>query len=267
MSDVTPLRTQAYDPYGFSPLGLEQGALGFNGWSRQSIAGLYLLGNGYRAYNPALRRFLSPDSWSPFGRGEINSYVYCKCDPVNFQDDSGHMSGRERGRPVARNNHRRLNSTGSSSSDSTSRSSSPINLGHYSTHPIVRQRGGSPVNNAGQSPSPHRRSSSSAVIDMTPPEALQRVPVDIGSLSDFTDVFSRESLDGAGGNLSMQRPESAHLNSMINAGLGLDEELFLRNTDIRTTAGIQGGESLSSQTLESINRERMDQIKRKTGSQ
>ncbi|HFL2187189.1 hypothetical protein [Pseudomonas putida] len=86
-------------------------------------------------------------------------------------------------------------------------------------------------------------------------------------MSDFTDVFSRESLDGAGGNLSMQRPESAHLNSMINAGLGLDEELFLRNTDIRTTAGIQGGGSLSSQTLESINRERMDQIKRKTGSQ
>ena len=123
------------------------------------------------------------------------------------------------------------------------------------------------MNNAGQSPSPHRPSSSSAVIDMTPPEALQRVAVDIGSLSDFTDVFSRESLDGAGGNLSMQRPESAHLNSMINAGLGLDEELFLRNTDIRTTAGIQGGESLSSQTLESINRERMDQIKRKTGSQ
>lgn len=123
------------------------------------------------------------------------------------------------------------------------------------------------MNNAGQSPSPHRPSSSSAVIDMTPPEALQRVAVDIGSLSDFTDVFSRESLDGAGGNLSMQRPESAHLNSMINAGLGLDEELFLRNTDIRTTAGIQGGGSLSSQTLESINRERMDQIKRKTGSQ
>ncbi|MES3710485.1 hypothetical protein QC590_19905 [Pseudomonas putida] len=102
---------------------------------------------------------------------------------------------------------------------------------------------------------------------MTHPEALQRVPVDIGSLSDFTDVFSRVSLDGDGGNLSMQRPESAHLNSMINAGLGLDEELFLRSTDIRTTAGIQGGESLSSQTLESINRERMDQLKRKTGSQ
>ncbi|WP_454869812.1 RHS repeat-associated core domain-containing protein [Pseudomonas putida] len=97
---MTPLRTQAYDPYGFSPLGLEQGALGFNGWSKQSIAGLYLLGNGYRAYNPALRRFLSPDSWSPFGRGDINSYVYCKCDPVNFQDDSGHMPGRERGNVI-----------------------------------------------------------------------------------------------------------------------------------------------------------------------
>lgn len=262
MSDVTPLRIQPYDPYGFSPLGLKQGTLGFNGWSRQSIAGLYLLGNGYRAYNPALRRFLSPDSWSPFGRGEINSYVYCKCDPVNFQDDSGHMSGRARGRPVARNNHRRLNSTGSSSSDGSSRSRSPINRGLDPSHSRVGQ------NNAGQAPSSPRRSSSSAEIHMPPQEALQRVAVDLGSLSDLIGALSlAESVGGARSDLRMQHPESAHLNSMINAGLGLDEELFLRTTDVRTSAGIQGGGNLSDQTLESINRERVDQIKRKTGSQ
>ena len=34
------------------------------------------LGNGYRAYSPALRRFTCPDSESPFGGGGINPYVY-----------------------------------------------------------------------------------------------------------------------------------------------------------------------------------------------
>lgn len=268
MSDVTPLRIQAYDPYGFSPLGLKQGALGFNGWPRQSIAGLYLLGNGYRAYNPVLRRFLSPDSWSPFGRGEINSYAYCKCDPVNFQDDSGHMFGRQRGRLVARSNHRRLNSTGSFSSGGSSRSSSPINR---SLDPIHSTGG---QNNANQASSSPGRSSSYAGIDMTPPEALERVSLSSSSswsswsLSDRLEALSlADSPGGARSDLSMQRPESAYLNSMINIGLGLDEELFLRSVDVRTAAGIQGAASLPDQTLERINRERVGQLKRKTGSQ
>ncbi len=62
----------------------------------------------------------------------------------------------------------------------------------------------------------------------------------------------------------MQRPESAHLNSMINAGLGLDEELFLRSTDIPYDCGYTG-ELVSSQTLESINRERMEPTQKKNG--
>ncbi|MFU2326748.1 RHS repeat-associated core domain-containing protein [Pseudomonas sp. NFX98] len=41
--------------------------LGFNGQLREASFGWYLLGNGYRAYNPRLLRFHSPDSWSPFG--------------------------------------------------------------------------------------------------------------------------------------------------------------------------------------------------------
>lgn len=48
------------------------------------------LGNGYRAYSPALRRFTCPDSDSPFGIGGINPYVYCDHDPVNRTDPSGH---------------------------------------------------------------------------------------------------------------------------------------------------------------------------------
>lgn len=64
--------------------------LGFNGELRIPIGG-YLLGNGYRTYNPALMRFNSPDSLSPFEAGGLNSYSYCSGDPVNNIDPSGHM--------------------------------------------------------------------------------------------------------------------------------------------------------------------------------
>ena len=65
-------------------------ALGFNGQLREAKLGWYLLGNGYRAYNTRLMRFHSPDSWSPFGRGGLNAYMYCVGDPVNRVDPTGH---------------------------------------------------------------------------------------------------------------------------------------------------------------------------------
>ncbi|HCS44194.1 MAG TPA: hypothetical protein DIW52_15425, partial [Pseudomonas sp.] len=64
--------------------------LGFNGELREAQTCWYLLGNGYRAYNPRLMRFHSPDSWSPFGRGGLNPYMYCMGDPVNRSDPTGH---------------------------------------------------------------------------------------------------------------------------------------------------------------------------------
>ena len=66
-------------------------ALGFNGQLRERSLGWYILGNGYRAYNPVLMRFHSPDSWSPFGRGGLNAYMYCVGDPVNRVDPTGHV--------------------------------------------------------------------------------------------------------------------------------------------------------------------------------
>jgi RHS repeat-associated protein len=67
------------------------GKLGFNGQVFETHIGWYLLGNGYRAYNPRLMRFHSPDSWSPFRRGGLNPYMYCVGDPINYSDPTGHF--------------------------------------------------------------------------------------------------------------------------------------------------------------------------------
>jgi RHS repeat-associated protein len=84
-------QTQCFSPYGVQKHSLTN-TPGFNGERRDPLTGLTHLGNGYRAYNPQLMRFQAPDSISPFGKGGINSYVYCEDDPVNRSDPSGHMS-------------------------------------------------------------------------------------------------------------------------------------------------------------------------------
>ena len=83
--------SMAYNAYGHRPV--ENGLislLGFNGERADPVTGHYLLGNGYRAFNPVLMRFNSPDSWSPFERGGVNSYGYVSGDPVNLIDTDGH---------------------------------------------------------------------------------------------------------------------------------------------------------------------------------
>ena len=86
-------QANAYSPYGHRPA---EGGLfslaGFNGEQLDAVTGLYLLGNGYRAYSPTLMRFTSPDSMSPFGAGGLNAYAYCLGDPVNRIDPTGHIS-------------------------------------------------------------------------------------------------------------------------------------------------------------------------------
>lgn len=83
-------------PITYSPFGYRQpengllSLLGFNGERPDPVTGHYLLGNGYRAFNPVFMRFNSPDSLSPFGKGGINSYTYCLGDPVNLYDPDGH---------------------------------------------------------------------------------------------------------------------------------------------------------------------------------
>ncbi|MBV1813993.1 RHS repeat-associated core domain-containing protein [Pseudomonas viridiflava] len=78
----------AYSPHGHrAPL---NHLPGFNGEQPDPVTGHYLLGNGYRAYNPVLMRFNRPDKLSPFGKGGLNAYAYCAGDPVNRNDPSGH---------------------------------------------------------------------------------------------------------------------------------------------------------------------------------
>jgi RHS repeat-associated protein len=80
----------AYAPHGHHPAinGLLS-LLGFNGERPDPVTGCYLLGNGYRAFNPTLMRFNSPDSLSPFGKGGLNIYTYCFGDPINWNDQTG----------------------------------------------------------------------------------------------------------------------------------------------------------------------------------
>ncbi|WP_231985608.1 RHS repeat-associated core domain-containing protein [Pseudomonas vancouverensis] len=108
--------------------------LAFNGEFRDTHIGWYLLGNGYRAYNPTLMRFHSPDSLSPFGRGGLNAYMYCGGDPVSYSDPTGHM-------PLPKF-IRRLLSSGPAGSPSPTSSSPPSPLSrskpnNYTPSPIA----------------------------------------------------------------------------------------------------------------------------------
>lgn len=86
---VTQPATNAYSVYGHaSTASLRQ--LAFNAEHFDTATDGYMLGQGYRCYSPALMKFKSLDSWSPFGQGGINAYAYCTGDPVNRTDPSGH---------------------------------------------------------------------------------------------------------------------------------------------------------------------------------
>ncbi len=85
-------QAQAYTAYGYqAPTSGLHSLLGFAGERPDPVTGHYLLGNGYRAFNPVLMRFNSPDRLSPFGEGGVNAYAYCQGDPVNFNDSTGRM--------------------------------------------------------------------------------------------------------------------------------------------------------------------------------
>jgi RHS repeat-associated protein len=75
----------AYGDRGEKPGGSD---VAFAGELRDRETGWYLLGS-YRAYNPRLMRFHSPDASCPFGKGGLNAYAYGLGDPVNHVDPTG----------------------------------------------------------------------------------------------------------------------------------------------------------------------------------
>ena len=85
-------QAHAYTPFGHQSDSKEVTSVsGFNGERPDPVTEHYLLGQGYRAFNPMLMRFNIPDSLSPFGKGGINAYGYCGGDPLNRVDPTGHF--------------------------------------------------------------------------------------------------------------------------------------------------------------------------------
>lgn len=89
MSERTGSRTVSYGPYGSESSSESNAVIMFSGYWRDVPTSNYMLGNGYRMFNPLLMRFHSPDELSPFAAGGINAYMYCSGDPVNKTDASG----------------------------------------------------------------------------------------------------------------------------------------------------------------------------------
>ena len=65
----------------------------YRGYYFDAESGLYFLNARY--YNPAWRRFISPDDTSyldPDTPSGLNLYAYCNNDPVNYSDPSGRLA-------------------------------------------------------------------------------------------------------------------------------------------------------------------------------
>ncbi|MDH1529549.1 RHS repeat-associated core domain-containing protein [Pseudomonas mosselii] len=87
----TSSASYSYAPFGSRGQQATAHRLGYTGTLSEAFTEHYLLGNGYRGFNPLLMRFNSPDSWSPFGKAGVNAYAYCLNDPMNASDPSGHI--------------------------------------------------------------------------------------------------------------------------------------------------------------------------------
>ncbi|WP_263261219.1 RHS repeat-associated core domain-containing protein [Pseudomonas sp. RIT-PI-S] len=88
IGQVQPHRSMAYMPFGHSLS--HEGASAFGGEHRAD--GIYMLGNGRRAYLCSLMRFAMPDRLGPFRSPDRHTYAYCLADPINRLDRNGDYS-------------------------------------------------------------------------------------------------------------------------------------------------------------------------------
>ncbi|MCI3947825.1 RHS repeat-associated core domain-containing protein [Pseudomonas syringae] len=243
--DKTGTEPMAYSVYGHHPA--ESGLtslLGFNGERCDPATGHYLLGNGYRAYNPVLMRFNSPDNLSPFDEGGLNAYGYVGGDPVGFVDPSGHIPIRRRlkinfGRRAVDSVSGKFERVVTPSTSNVGRSSSP-NAGFYGSSalaalpgeesPILRslleKREGATSSTIGSSASqsavgmPVVASSSTAVIT-APVNSMVSSASSLLSPADFRRYYSLLSV-GIGNDLPLTKHLSMKkidlLNNRVSAG-------------------------------------------------
>lgn len=82
-------RFRPYGAYGYRvAFTVDAARSGFAGDIREVVLSWYWM--GARVYIPWLRRFISPDAHSPFGRGGANRHTFCGGDPINRIDPTGH---------------------------------------------------------------------------------------------------------------------------------------------------------------------------------
>ncbi|MEM9553503.1 MAG: RHS repeat-associated core domain-containing protein [Acidobacteriota bacterium] len=94
-TDAGSTGAATHKAWSYLPYGGAEGADStrrFTGELQDDETGFYLLGNGTRVYDPATGIFLSADGWSPLELGGVNPYIYCKGNPINLVDPSGHFS-------------------------------------------------------------------------------------------------------------------------------------------------------------------------------
>jgi RHS repeat-associated protein len=86
------VRTTSYQPFGstYQTSGTQDDDHKFTGQRLDDTTGLYYYGARY--YDPAVGRFITPDTimQAPYDPQALNRYVYCRNNPIIYVDPSGH---------------------------------------------------------------------------------------------------------------------------------------------------------------------------------
>ena len=96
MTDTNGVQVQSmsYLPFGgtFQSAGTKSSAWRYTGQRQDDSTGLYYYNARY--YDPTIGRFLTPDTivQAPYDPQTLNRYAYCRNNPINLVDPTGHWS-------------------------------------------------------------------------------------------------------------------------------------------------------------------------------